>query len=101
TRLVRVCGRGAGTAFRSGVVVVSAFLAQRLRYLAMARLERFLARRSQDTRQALQRARALAQILRSLATATVGSIALIRALDIFGWDVKPLIAGAGILGVAV
>jgi small conductance mechanosensitive channel len=48
-----------------------------------------------------QRARTVGQTLRSLSTTLVWTGAFIHALEIFGWDVKPLLAGAGILGVAL
>ena len=49
----------------------------------------------------MQRAHTLGQILRNLLTVFVAGAALIYALAIMGWDVKPLLAGAGIVGIAL
>jgi moderate conductance mechanosensitive channel len=47
------------------------------------------------------RAQTLAQVLRSIATAVIWSIALLTVLGEVGVDLAPLIAGAGIAGVAL
>jgi small conductance mechanosensitive channel len=49
----------------------------------------------------VQRAQTLKHILRHLTTVAVSLAALIHSLTVLGWDVKPLLAGAGILGVAL
>lgn len=49
----------------------------------------------------MQRARTLGQIFRHLVTVIVAGAAMIHILQIIGWDVKPLLAGAGIIGVAL
>ena len=48
-----------------------------------------------------QRARTIAAVLRSVTTATVWSIAALMVLAEFGVNLGPLIAGAGIVGVAL
>jgi small-conductance mechanosensitive channel len=48
-----------------------------------------------------QRARTLGSLMRSIATAVVYSIAAIMVLQELGFDVAPLIASAGIVGVAL
>ncbi len=88
-------------AFRIGATLAVALVLQRLLFLVVGRLERFIGRRGHGTHQSLQRARTLAQIMRSLVTTVVVVAAAIHLLQILGWDVKPLIAGAGIVGVAV
>ena len=83
------------------LTIAVAFLVQRLLFLVIGRMEAFLVRAAHDRHASDQRARTLGGILRSLTTAVVGSAALIHVLEVFGWDVKPLLAGAGILGVAL
>jgi small-conductance mechanosensitive channel len=48
-----------------------------------------------------QRARTLGSVLRSLCSAVVGVVAAITVLGEFGMDLAPIIASAGIVGVAV
>ena len=48
-----------------------------------------------------QRARTLGSVLRSLCTAVVGVTALIMVLSEFGVDLAPILASAGIVGIAV
>lgn len=52
-------------------------------------------------RRAEQRIEALSSLLRSIATATVWLIAALMILGQLGIDLAPLIAGAGVLGVAL
>lgn len=48
-----------------------------------------------------QRARTMASVLRSATTATVAVMALLTALPLIGIPIAPLLASAGILGIAV
>jgi small conductance mechanosensitive channel len=48
-----------------------------------------------------QRARTLGSVLRSLCTAIVGITAMIMVLSEFGVDLAPILASAGIVGIAV
>jgi moderate conductance mechanosensitive channel len=48
-----------------------------------------------------QRARTIASVLKSLTTATVGAIAILTILDELGIPTGPLLASAGIVGIAV
>jgi moderate conductance mechanosensitive channel len=48
-----------------------------------------------------QRARTLGSVLRSLCTAVVGVTAMIMVLSEFGVDLAPILASAGIVGIAV
>jgi small conductance mechanosensitive channel len=50
---------------------------------------------------ATQRIEALATVLRSVVTAIIGGVALLLVLGEVGIDLAPLLAGAGILGVAL
>jgi small conductance mechanosensitive channel len=51
--------------------------------------------------QAEQRAKTLGQIFRNVVTLVVGATAFAHILAVLGWDVRPLLAGAGIVGVAL
>jgi small-conductance mechanosensitive channel len=55
---------------------------------------------TQATEQAKQRAKTLGSILRSTATAMIYSIAILMSLGEFDINLGPLIAGAGIAGIA-
>jgi small conductance mechanosensitive channel len=81
--------------------IAIAFLLQRLLYLLVGRVERWIVRAGHGERQAEQRGRTIGQTFRNLISVLVWGGAAIHALDVFGWDVKPLLAGAGILGVAL
>ena len=48
-----------------------------------------------------QRARTMASVLKSLATATIGVIVALMVLDVLGIPTGPLLASAGIVGIAV
>ena len=56
---------------------------------------------TQATEQAKQRAKTLGSILRSTATAIIYSIAILMSLGEFDINLGPLIAGAGIAGIAL
>ena len=86
---------------RIAFTLLVALIVQRVLFLMVGRVERLIARAGQGGRQAEQRARTLGQIFRHLVNVVVGSAALINILAVLGWDVRPLLAGAGILGVAL
>jgi moderate conductance mechanosensitive channel len=64
-------------------------------------IERLVVRTGGGGTEAAQRARTLGMITRRGARTLLILGALIRTLVIFGWDVRPLLAGAGLLGVAL
>jgi small conductance mechanosensitive channel len=86
---------------RTATTVIVAGLLLRLLFFVIGRLERFIARAGGGGPHAMQRAHTLGGIFRSLATVVVAGGALIHALEILGWNVGPLLAGAGVLGVAI
>jgi len=86
---------------RLGIIVAVAFLAQRIVFLGIGRGERFWVRAGEHRPQSVQRARTLGQIFRSFTTFVVAGVAFVNALAVLGWNVSPLLAGAGILGVAL
>jgi moderate conductance mechanosensitive channel len=50
---------------------------------------------------AAARAETITGVLRSVATGVIGVFAVIYILGVLGWDLGPLIAGAGLVGVAL
>jgi small conductance mechanosensitive channel len=83
------------------LTAIVAFLFLRLLFLLIGRIERFVRRAGGGGTYHEQRARTLGGVLRSACTAIVAGAALIHGLEIFGWNVGPLLAGAGVLGVAI
>jgi len=83
------------------VTLVAAWLLQRLGFLLVWRAERWLVRSARESEHAVQRARTLAQSARHLVTTIVGVGAFFHVLEVLGWDLRPLLVGAGILGAAL
>jgi small conductance mechanosensitive channel len=86
---------------RIAVALVVAFLAQRLLFLVGGRAERWMVRAGRGGEYTRQRAHTLGQIFRNLCTVFVVGAAALYVLGVMGWDVRPILAGAGILGVAL
>jgi small conductance mechanosensitive channel len=86
---------------RLALTVGGAFLLMQLARLLVGRVRHWMVRAGHDRPGSARRAQTVAQTLRSLATAVIWAGAFVHALAVFGWDVKPLLAGAGILGVAL
>jgi small conductance mechanosensitive channel len=86
---------------RLGYTLLVALLFQRLLFLLVGRIEKLVVRAGGGKEHAVQRAHTLGGIFRSLCTVFVGGGALIHGIEILGWNVGPLLAGAGVLGVAV
>jgi small-conductance mechanosensitive channel len=89
------------SAVRIAFTIVVGFLIQRLLFLLVRRIESWIVRAGKSDEHAKQRARTVGQILRNLCTVLVAGSVIIHALAVLGWDVRPLLAGAGILGVAL
>ena len=83
------------------LITVVAFFAGRLLRLAMGRTITSSVRRAGEGERVEARAHALATVARSVVTIVVWSVAVFYALQVLGIDVGPLIAGAGIVGVAL
>ena len=86
---------------RLALTVGVAFLLTQLASLLVGRAQHWMVRAGQDRPGGERRARTVGQTLRNLLTTLIWAGALVHALEILGWDVKPLLAGAGILGVAL
>lgn len=88
-------------AARIGLTLVVGFLVQRLLFLLVGRTESWVIGAGKGEAHAQQRARTLGQIFRNIITVMVAGAVIIHSLTVLGWDVGPLLAGAGILGVAL
>src|SRR5438093_2083172 len=86
---------------RIGIGLAAGFLVQRVLFLIVRRLQAWIQRAGHGHERARQRARTIGQIFRNLVTVLVGGSVVVYALGVLGWDVRPLLAGAGILGVAL
>ncbi|HEX2300251.1 MAG TPA: mechanosensitive ion channel family protein [Pseudonocardiaceae bacterium] len=57
--------------------------------------------RPQSAERRAQRARTIGSLLRSISTFAIYGVAFIMVLDVFGVDVAPILASAGVLGIAI
>jgi small conductance mechanosensitive channel len=83
------------------LTLIAGFLLQRLGFLVVARVGRLMSRAGGDSEAAQQRARTVTLVLRNFVTTLVVAGVVVHVLELLGWDVKPLLAGAGIVGVAL
>lgn len=90
---------------RAGVVVVAAIAASWAAGLVVRRVVRQAVQRSTARGPAAERAETRAQtgtaVLRALVRVVIWGVAVLLVLGEFGFDLAPLIAGAGIVGLAV
>ena len=82
------------------VTLIAALIIQRAFFLLVVRFERLVGEKGYGEF-AKARARTLGEILRNVVTLVVGVAAAVHILAVLGWDVRPLLAGAGIVGVAL
>lgn len=86
--------------WRIGFIVIIATAVSEIAAFAISRLLQRSARRSHDLRRAAQM-RTLVPVLNGVMHTLIGAIALMMALSEIGINVGPLIAGAGVLGIAL
>ncbi|ALA60272.1 mechanosensitive ion channel family protein [Nitrospira moscoviensis] len=95
----------AEAAVRIGVVVLLGYAAIRFVRIGLGHLERIIRLAGERTESvpgtAQKRAATLTGILRTIALAFIWSIVIIEILTLVGLDVRPVLAGAGILGLAI
>ena len=88
-----------------GLVVVLGLAAMRFLRLGLARLESLVVRTSKASEAepdaSRKRAATLTGILRTILVAMIWGVVLIEALQEIGVDIRPILAGAGIVGLAV
>jgi small conductance mechanosensitive channel len=101
TRLLPEPERLADMGIRIAIILAFAFLAQWLIYVAITRMERFMIGAAHGSVPVEARARTLGASLRRLTTVLVFAVAALQSLAVLGWDVRPVLAGAGVLGVAL
>lgn len=94
-------GKLADMGIRIALTLGFAVLAQQALRMLIRRGERWMVRAGHGGAEAEQRARTFGQILRNAGGVVVWMFAIVHSLDILGWNVAPLLAGAGILGVAL
>jgi small conductance mechanosensitive channel len=83
-------------------VVIGFLLLHQLVRLLIRRLSQIVVRQAGvDHPEVKRRAATIAQVLKSVSNVLLIALCLFFSLEILGVDVRPLIAGAGILGVAV
>ena len=84
------------------VVVVLLVVAQQILFWLIRRLSRIVARGAgTDHPEVRKRADTVASLLKSVANVVLIVLGLVFTLEILGVDVRPFLAGAGILGVAL
>src|SRR6185369_11480048 len=101
TRLIPESERLLDIGLRLGIAIVFGFLMQRVLFLIVARSENWIERVGHGSAMAKKRSKTIGQIFRSLITVLVVGGVILYGLEVFGWDVRPLLATAGIAGVAL
>ncbi len=103
--LVHVGAAVVQAGIRIAVVLVIGYVAVRAVRLGLSHLERIISLAGERTEPvpgtAKKRAATLTGILRTIALAFIWSIVAVELLDLVGFDVRPVLAGAGILGLAI
>lgn len=99
-------GEQAGkAALRMLLVVLLGMIALRFLRVAFDRFEAFIVRMGQrqgaDLDARRQWAATLTGILRTVALAALGGLIVVEVLEQAGFDIRPILAGAGILGLAI
>lgn len=99
-------GTTAGVALlRVGLVCAIGYVAIRFSRVGLQQLERVMVATSdavdQQSGTAHKRAATLTGILRTIALTAIWAIVIIESLQVVGLDVAPILAGAGIIGLAV
>ena len=88
-----------------GVVLLLGYIGIRFIRLGVQQLERVIILASdtkdQQSGTALKRAATLTGILKTIAVTAIWAIVIIESLQLVGLDIAPILAGAGILGLAV
>ena len=103
--VVDFLARASQSALRIVVVLLVAYLGVRVVRGAIDKLRSALVRAGEKSERipgsASKRVSTLTGMLTTLATVVVWSVAIVICLDQMGFDVTPILAGAGILGLAV
>jgi small conductance mechanosensitive channel len=105
TVAMRVAGSAAQIGLRIGFALLAGYVAVRAVRIGLARLEGVLVRAGEKTElvagAARKRVTTLTGLLLTLALVAIWAVVAVICLDQLGLDVAPIIAGAGIVGLAV
>ncbi len=103
--LLTVVGKAGEAGLRIALILVVGYLGLRFLRLGLQQLERVIVLASEPGEQvpgtARKRAATLTGILRTIASAVIWAIVAIEVLHQIGLDIRPILAGAGIIGLAV
>jgi moderate conductance mechanosensitive channel len=103
--LVTLAGSTAQSAFRLVILLIAGLIAARILRTLIVQLEVVLVRAGQRTGAlpgaTRSRVATLTGVLRTLALVVMWSVVAVIALSQLGLDVRPILAGAGIVGLAV
>jgi small conductance mechanosensitive channel len=88
-------------AARIGLTLVGGFIVLQLLFLLVRRMESWIKRLGHNSEQSKRRAATVGSIVRNLIIGVIAGGVIIHCLEVVGWDVKPLLAGAGVAGVAL
>ncbi|MGH7300433.1 MAG: mechanosensitive ion channel family protein, partial [Candidatus Rokuibacteriota bacterium] len=103
--LIGLAGSAAQTAVRLALALVAGYIGARVLRALIAQLEHVLVAAGQRAGAgpgvARSRVTTLTGVLRTLALVTLWAIVTVICLSQVGFDVRPILAGAGIVGLAV
>lgn len=86
---------------RVGLAVLFGVVVQWLAWLLIGRMVKWIERIGHHSAHSEQRGRTVGQILRNLSAVVIGGAVILHCLALLGWDVRPLLAGAGLVSVAL
>jgi small conductance mechanosensitive channel len=105
TLLIGLAGSTAQTAGRVALVLIAGYFGARVLRTLLGQLERVLVTAGERTGAlpgvTRSRVATLTSVLRTLALVTLWSVVVVICLSQLGFDVRPILAGAGIVGLAV
>ncbi len=103
--LLTVVEKAGEAGLRIALILVVGYLGLRFLRLGLQQLERVIVLANEPGEQvpgtARKRAATLTGILRTIASAVIWAIMIIELLHQIGLDIRPILAGAGIIGLAV
>jgi len=89
-RIIRIIG-----------IIAGSFVVLRIIRLAVAHIEQYVQQKDGSAVEAQKRANTLAKIINSAAAVIIIGVSIMMILSEFGMNIGPIIAGAGIVGLAV
>ncbi|MBI3539318.1 MAG: mechanosensitive ion channel family protein [Candidatus Eisenbacteria bacterium] len=86
---------------RVALAIVVGWVAQRLIFLLIGRIETWVVKSGDGGAYARHRARTLVGIFRNMTTVLIVVVVVSFIIGVMGWDIRPLLAGAGLISVVV